>query len=75
MVILISELMGGILYEWTQKNLRAKMVKIKEGKYFSHPEVVATSQDLDTVLDKYQVMIEVENKKLFPSKYGGSNGD
>jgi len=47
------------------ENLRAKMIKIKVGKYFSHPEVVAASQDLDTVLDKYQVMIEVD-KKLFP---------
>ena len=47
------------------ENLRAKMIKIQEGKYFSHPEVVAASQDLDTVLDKYQLMIEVD-KKLFP---------
>ncbi|HBP65253.1 MAG TPA: aspartyl-phosphate phosphatase Spo0E family protein [Desulfosporosinus sp.] len=47
------------------ENLRSNMIKIKVGKYFSHPEVVAASKALDTVLDKYQVMIEVD-KKLFP---------
>jgi len=38
------------------ERLRAKMIKIKEGKYFTDPEVVAVSQDLDVVLNKYQVM-------------------
>lgn len=36
--------------------LRSTMIRIKEGKCFSHPEVVAVSQDLDAVLDRYQVM-------------------
>ena len=36
----------------------SKMIKIKKGKYYSHPEVVAASQELDAVLDKYQVMLE-----------------
>jgi len=35
------------------------MIKIKEGKYYSHPEVVAASQELDSVLDKYQVMLNI----------------
>ena len=37
--------------------LRSKMIELKEGRYYSHPEVVAASQDLDIVLDKYQVML------------------
>ena len=46
------------------ESLRAKMINIKEGKYFSDPEVVAASQDLDVVLNKYQVMSRSENKKV-----------
>jgi len=38
------------------ERLRAEMIKIKEGKYFTDPEVVAASKDLDVVLNKYQVM-------------------
>jgi len=37
--------------------LRSKMIELKEGRYYSHPEVVAASQDLDIVLDKYQLML------------------
>ncbi|HZK55675.1 MAG TPA: aspartyl-phosphate phosphatase Spo0E family protein [Desulfosporosinus sp.] len=48
----LVELIGEI------EHLRAKMIKIKEGKYFSHPEVVAASQELDSALNKYQVMLE-----------------
>ena len=43
--------------------LRSKMISITEGKYFSHPEVVAASQDLDAVLDKYQVMLQKYKRK------------
>ena len=39
------------------ESLRSKMIKIKEGKSYSDPEVVAASQELDAVLDKYQVML------------------
>jgi len=38
------------------ERLRSEMIRIKEGKYFTDPEVVAASQDLDVVLNKYQVM-------------------
>jgi len=34
------------------------MIKIKKDKYFSHPEVVAASQDLDAVLNEYQEMLD-----------------
>ena len=65
---LISKLIGGItIFELKElvreiEHLRSKMIKIKEGKYYSHPEVVAASQELDFVLDKYQEM--QENIKL-----------
>ena len=36
------------------EELRLNMIKIKEGKSFTDPEVVAVSQELDAVLDKYQ---------------------
>ncbi|TGE33026.1 aspartyl-phosphate phosphatase Spo0E family protein [Desulfosporosinus sp. Sb-LF] len=36
------------------EELRSKLIKIKEGKAYSDPEVVAASQELDSVLDKYQ---------------------
>jgi hypothetical protein len=45
------------------ERLRAKMINIKEGKYFTDPEVVAASQDLDVVLNKYQVMREAGKNK------------
>lgn len=45
------------------EDLRSKMISIKDGKYFSHPEVVAASQDLDVVLDKYQVMLQKYKRK------------
>ena len=39
------------------EELRLSMIKIKEGKSFSDPEVITASQMLDAVLDKYQVML------------------
>ena len=36
------------------EELRIKLIKIKEGKAYTDPEVVAASQELDEVLDKYQ---------------------
>ena len=39
------------------EELRLNMIKIKEGKSFTDPEVVAVSQELDAVLDKYQVIL------------------
>ncbi|MFZ3129831.1 MAG: aspartyl-phosphate phosphatase Spo0E family protein [Desulfosporosinus sp.] len=38
------------------EELRSNLIKIKEGKSFTDPEVLAASQELDVVLDKYQVM-------------------
>ena len=37
------------------------MIKIKEGKSFTNPEVVAASQKLDVALDKYQEIM-MKNK-------------
>ncbi|MDR3599697.1 MAG: aspartyl-phosphate phosphatase Spo0E family protein [Desulfosporosinus sp.] len=43
--------------------LRLSMIKIKVGKSYSDQEVVVASQDLDAVLDMYQVMLmEKANK-------------
>ena len=39
------------------ESLRAKMIYIQEGASYSDPEVVAASQKLDAVLDKYQVLL------------------
>jgi len=39
------------------EELRSSMVKIKEGRSFTDPEVVTASQMLDVVLDRYQVML------------------
>jgi hypothetical protein len=39
------------------EELRSNLIKIKEGKSFTDPEVIAASQELDVVLDKYQVML------------------
>jgi len=53
--------MGGLKKLIEQiEGLRAKLIKIQEGKYFTDPEVVAASQDLDVVLNKYQVKIKDE---------------
>jgi len=39
------------------EELRLSMIKIKEGKTYTDPKVVAASQELDTVLNKYQEML------------------
>lgn len=39
------------------EELRASMVKIKEGRSYTDPEVITASQMLDAVLDKYQEML------------------
>ena len=39
------------------EELRLNMIKIKEGKSYSDPEVVAASRELDAVLDEYQEML------------------
>ncbi|OCZ49847.1 aspartyl-phosphate phosphatase Spo0E family protein [Dehalobacter sp. TeCB1] len=44
------------------EKLRSKMAKVKNGKAFTHPEVVKASQELDIVLNKYQELI-VRDKK------------
>ena len=55
--------MGGIyVYELEEliqqiEKLRLDMIKITEGKSYTDPEVVAASQKLDAVLDKYQEMV------------------
>ena len=36
---------------------RLNMIKAKEGRSYTDPEVVAASQELDVVLDKYQEML------------------
>jgi len=44
------------------EELRSNLIKIKAGKSFTDPEVLAVSQELDSVLDKYQIML-MEIKK------------
>lgn len=39
------------------EELRKSMVRIKEGKSFTDPEVITASQMLDAVLDRYHVML------------------
>ena len=45
------------------EELRLNMIKAKEGRSYTDPEVVATSQALDDVLDKYQEMLMKKSKK------------
>ena len=45
------------------EELRLNMIKVKEGRSYTDPEVVATSQALDDVLDKYQEMVMKKSKK------------
>lgn len=44
---------------------RARLIKIHEGRVYSDPEVVTTSQQLDAILDKYQALkmkkVRIEN--------------
>lgn len=39
------------------EELRINLIKIKEGKAYTDPEVVEASQALDEVLDKYQELL------------------
>lgn len=43
------------------EELRSHMIKVKEGKSYTDPEVVSASQELDAVLDEYQKMM-IKNK-------------
>ncbi|KJR49352.1 hypothetical protein UF75_0192 [Desulfosporosinus sp. I2] len=45
------------------EELRLNMIKAKEGRSYTDPEVVAASQALDEVLDKYQEMLMKKSKK------------
>lgn len=39
------------------EELRFNLIKIKEGRAYTDPEVVAASQALDQVMDKYQELL------------------
>ena len=45
------------------EELRLNMVNIKDDKPFTHPELLAASQELDTVLNKHQETLIKKNKK------------
>lgn len=45
------------------EELRLSMIKIKEGKSYTDPEVIVASQELDAVLDKYQEMLMKKSEK------------
>ena len=45
------------------EEFRLKMIKAKDGKSFTDPEVVTASQMLDLVLDKYQEMLMRKSNK------------
>lgn len=45
------------------EELRLNMIKIKEGKSYTDPEVIAASQELDAVLDMYQEMLKKKADK------------
>ena len=45
------------------EELRLNMIKVKEGRSFTDSEVVAASQELDAVIDKYQVMLMKKTEK------------
>lgn len=39
------------------EELRLNMIKVQEGRAYTDPVVLAASQELDDVLDKYQEML------------------
>jgi hypothetical protein len=43
------------------EELRSIMIKLKEGRSYTDPEVITASQELDVVLDKYQEMMMKNN--------------
>lgn len=45
------------------EELRLNMFKAKEGRSYTDPEVLAASNALDDVLDKYQEMLMKKSKK------------
>ena len=45
------------------EEFRLKMIKAKDGRSFTDPEVVTASQMLDLVLDKYQEMLMRKSNK------------
>ncbi len=46
------------------EELRINLVRITEGRAYTDPEVLAASQELDEILDKYQeLMTKDEGKK------------
>ena len=45
------------------EELRLSMIKIKEGKSYTDPEVIVASKELDAVLDKYQEMLMKKSEK------------
>jgi hypothetical protein len=42
---------------------RLALIKVKEGNSYSSPVVVAASQALDVILDKYQEMLTKKSEK------------
>jgi len=40
------------------EDLRSNMLKIKEGKTFTHPQVIAASQALDIVINEHHKMMK-----------------
>ncbi|MDQ7096060.1 aspartyl-phosphate phosphatase Spo0E family protein [Desulfosporosinus sp. PR] len=46
------------------EELRLNMIKIKEGRSYTDPEVIAASQELDLVLDQYQEMLMKQSEKF-----------
>lgn len=46
------------------EELRLQLIKMKEGRAYTDPEVVAASQALDEVLDKYQELLLKNRGKL-----------
>lgn len=46
------------------EELRINLIKMKEGRAYSDPEVVEASQALDEVLDKYQELLLKNKEKI-----------
>lgn len=46
------------------EELRSNLIKVKEGRAYTDPEVVEASQALDEVLDKYQELLLKNRDKL-----------
>ena len=46
------------------EELRLNMIETKEGRAYTDPVVVAASQELDDVLDRYQEMLMKKAEKV-----------